>query len=189
MAAHQPPLQAQRALLAETSFRRAMENSMLIGLRALDLNGRITYVNPAFCRMTGWSESALVGRVPPFPYWPPNDQQEMQKQIDLTLQGKSPATGYEMRVMRRDGSSFFARMYVSPLVDGRGRHTGWMSSMTDITRAQARPRGAGCRTRPLHDRAGKPGRRRLRAGHPTRPSCCSPAATTGNCSAGRPRGT
>ena len=57
----------------------------------------------------------------------------MQKQIDLTLQGKSPAGGYEMRVMRRDGSSFFARMYVSPLVDSRGRHTGWMSSMTDIT--------------------------------------------------------
>jgi PAS domain S-box-containing protein len=44
-----------------------MENSMLIGLRALDLNGRITYVNPAFCRMTGWTESDLVGRVPPFP--------------------------------------------------------------------------------------------------------------------------
>ncbi|AZG14729.1 MULTISPECIES: PAS domain S-box protein [Cupriavidus] len=125
--------EAQRALLAETSFRRAMENSMLIGLRALDLNGRITYVNPAFCRMTGWAETELVGRIPPFPYWPPNDQQEMQKQIDLTLQGKSPATGYEMRVMRRDGSSFFARMYVSPLVDSRGRHTGWMSSMTDIT--------------------------------------------------------
>ena len=99
--------EAQRALLAETSFRRAMENSMLIGLRALDLNGRITYVNPAFCRMTGWTEAELVGRKPPFPYWPPNDQQEMQKQIDLTLQGKSPATGYEMRVMRRDGSSFF----------------------------------------------------------------------------------
>ncbi|XQU67784.1 PAS domain S-box protein [Cupriavidus sp. H18C1] len=57
----------------------------------------------------------------------------MQRQIDLTLQGKSPTGGYEMRVMRRDGTSFFARMYVSPLIDSRGRHTGWMSSMTDIT--------------------------------------------------------
>jgi len=125
--------EAQRALLAETSFRRAMENSMLIGLRALDLEGRITYVNPAFCRMTGWQESDLIGRLPPFPYWPPHEHQEMQRQIDMTLQGKSPAGGYEMRVMRRDGSSFFSRMYVSPLVDSRGRHTGWMSSMTDIT--------------------------------------------------------
>lgn len=125
--------EAQRALLVETSFRRAMENSMLIGLRALDMNGRITYVNPAFCRMTGWSEADLVGRAPPFPYWPPNDFAEMQRHIDETLAGRAPATGYEMRVMRRNGTSFFARMYVSPLVDGRGVHTGWMSSMTDIT--------------------------------------------------------
>jgi hypothetical protein len=29
--------QAQQALLAETNFRRAMENSMLTGMRALDL--------------------------------------------------------------------------------------------------------------------------------------------------------
>jgi PAS domain-containing protein len=49
-------LQAQRALLAETTFRRAMENSMLTGMRALDLHGRITYVNPAFCQMTGWAD-------------------------------------------------------------------------------------------------------------------------------------
>ena len=46
-------LEAQQALLSETHFRRAMENSMLTGMRALDLQGRITYVNPAFCQMTG----------------------------------------------------------------------------------------------------------------------------------------
>ena len=40
---------------SETNFRRAMENSMLTGMRAMDLDGRITYVNPAFCAMTGFS--------------------------------------------------------------------------------------------------------------------------------------
>jgi PAS domain-containing protein len=63
-------LQAQQALVAETNFRRAMENSMLTGMRALDLQGRITYVNAASAQMTGWSEAELVGRTPPFPYWP-----------------------------------------------------------------------------------------------------------------------
>lgn len=43
-------IQAQKALVAETNFRRAMENSMLTGMRALDLRGRITYVNPAFAK-------------------------------------------------------------------------------------------------------------------------------------------
>ena len=32
-------LQAQQALVAETNFRRAMENSMLTGMRVLDLRG------------------------------------------------------------------------------------------------------------------------------------------------------
>jgi len=58
-------VQAQQALVAETNFRRAMENSMLTGMRALDMHGRITYVNAAFCQMTGWSERELVGRTPP----------------------------------------------------------------------------------------------------------------------------
>jgi PAS domain-containing protein len=57
-------LQAQQALMSETNFRRAMENSMLTGMRAMDLQGRITYVNAAFCMMTGWSESELVGHRP-----------------------------------------------------------------------------------------------------------------------------
>ncbi|MEG0047365.1 MAG: PAS domain-containing protein, partial [Comamonas sp.] len=51
---------AQEALVAETNFRRAMENSVLTGMRALDLQGRITYVNAAFCQMTGWTEKDLV---------------------------------------------------------------------------------------------------------------------------------
>jgi PAS domain-containing protein len=66
-------MHTQNALVAETTFRRAMENSMLTGMRALDMQGRITYVNPAFCQMTGWSEAELVGRTAPFPYWPEED--------------------------------------------------------------------------------------------------------------------
>lgn len=62
--------EAQQALYAEAFFRRAMENSVLIGMRVLDMHGRITHVNPAFCRMTGWDETDLVGKVAPFPYWP-----------------------------------------------------------------------------------------------------------------------
>jgi hypothetical protein len=42
--------QIQSALVQETNFRRAMENSMLTGMRAMDLEGRITYVNPPSAR-------------------------------------------------------------------------------------------------------------------------------------------
>ena len=38
--------------------------------------------------------------------------------------------------MRKDGSIFDARMYVSPLIDPKGQQTGWMTSMTNITEAK-----------------------------------------------------
>ncbi|SDG93901.1 PAS/PAC sensor signal transduction histidine kinase /multi-sensor signal transduction histidine kinase [Paraburkholderia steynii] len=125
--------EAQQALYAEAFFRRAMENSVLIGMRVLDMHGRITHVNPAFCRMTGWDESDLVSKNAPFPYWPRDSYPEMQRQLDMTLRGKAPSSGFELRVRRKDGSLFHARLYVSPLIDSSGRQTGWMSSMTDIT--------------------------------------------------------
>ncbi len=126
-------VQAQQALLSETNFRRAMENSMLTGMRALDLQGRITYVNPAFCSMTGWTDNELVGRTAPFPYWPEADHDILAARLEDELRGRSIPGGFEVRVQRRDGSVFDARMYVSPLIDPKGHQSGWMTSMTDIT--------------------------------------------------------
>jgi PAS domain S-box-containing protein len=126
-------VKVQQALMAETNFRRAMENSMLTGMRALDMHGRITYVNAAFCQMTGWSEAELVGRTPPFPYWPEEDRELLAARLEDELQGRTIQGGFQVRVKRKDGSLFDARLYVSPLVDAKGQQTGWMTSMTDIT--------------------------------------------------------
>ena len=80
-------VQAQEALITETNFRRAMENSMLTGMRALDLQGRITYVNPAFCQMTGWEEQELVGLVATFPYWPEKYRELLSARLEDELKG------------------------------------------------------------------------------------------------------
>ena len=129
-------LQVQSALIAETNFRRAMENSMLTGMRAMDMEGRITYVNAAYCSMTGFSESELIGKLPPYPHWPPERMEENRRLLEQELQGRSPPGGIEVKVMRKDGTRFDARMYVSPLIDAKGNQTGWMTSMTNITEAK-----------------------------------------------------
>ncbi|MFC4621415.1 PAS domain S-box protein [Comamonas nitrativorans] len=126
-------LRTQEALVAETNFRRAMENSILTGMRALDLHGRITYVNAAFCQMTGWDEAELVGQLPPYPYWPKEEQNSLMLKLKDELSGKTMPGGFQVRVQRKNGSCFDARLYVSPLIDAHGQHTGWMSSITDIT--------------------------------------------------------
>lgn len=106
-------VQAQQALISETNFRRAMENSMLTGMRALDLQGRITYVNPAFCQMSGFSESELVGRTPPFPHWPEAELDTLMARLDDELHGRTPPGGFEVRVKRKDGQIFDAHVCVA----------------------------------------------------------------------------
>ncbi|MEY4252900.1 MAG: multi-sensor signal transduction histidine kinase BphP [Pseudomonadota bacterium] len=126
-------LHAQQALVAETNFRRAMENSILTGMRAMDMNGRITYVNAAFCQMTGWNDKELVGLRSPFPYWPEEDRHLLNAKLEDQLNGRTTLSGFQIRVKRKNGTLFDARLYVSPLIDAHGQQTGWMSSMTDIT--------------------------------------------------------
>ena len=53
--------QIQAVLVQEMNFRRAMENSMPTGMRAMDLEGRVSYVNAAFSQMTGYASAELVG--------------------------------------------------------------------------------------------------------------------------------
>ena len=124
---------ADRALLAETALRRAMEDSLATGLRVMDNHGVIRYVNRAFCQMTGYTEEELIGKGPPYPYWPAGRAEENQARLDAVIRGDAGSSSFEVQVQRRDGSVFDARMYLSPLLDESGRHIGWMTSMADVT--------------------------------------------------------
>jgi len=125
----------ERTLRAETAFRRAMEDSLATGLRVIDRAGVIRHVNAGFCQMTGWSESELVGRSAPYPYWPPARKAEHQRRLEEVLAGATTGS-FEMSVMRKDGSMFEARMYVSPLLSDDGEQLGWMSAMADVTESK-----------------------------------------------------
>jgi two-component system sensor histidine kinase DctS len=126
-------LDAEQALSKEYAFRKAMEDSLFTGLRARDLEGRIIYVNPAFCRMTGFAPDELVNRLPPMPYWAPEEREATQAAHQQSLAGQAPNEGVELRFQRKNGERFDALIYEAPLIDAEGRHTGWMGSVVDIT--------------------------------------------------------
>ena len=106
---------------------------MSTGMRVIDQTGTITYVNPAFCRMVGFSSDELTGSTPPFPYWPPETQEQLQKNLERMLTGESPPSGLPIAIMRKDKTRLTVRMYTSPLIDQHGQQTGWMTSVTDIS--------------------------------------------------------
>ncbi|OYT89230.1 MAG: PAS domain-containing sensor histidine kinase [Burkholderiales bacterium PBB6] len=126
---------AETALAEALAFRRAMEDSLVTGLRARDVSGRITYVNPAFCAMTGYSADELVGQSPP-PYWPPEqvDEYRQRQASRLSLDtDRSHREGFETLFMRRNGERFPVMIYEAPLLDRVGHHAGWMSAVLDVS--------------------------------------------------------
>lgn len=125
-------LAAEDALRQQVSFRTAMENSLLTGLRARDLEGRITYVNPAFCQMVGIPAEELVGRRPPMQYWAPEAMEEYQERFSQVLAG-TVTPQFETIFQRSGGERFPVLIFESPLVDDSDKQTGWMGSILDIS--------------------------------------------------------
>ncbi len=132
----------ETALAEALAFRKAMEDSLITGLRARDLVGAITYVNPAFCAMVGYSADEMRQWPTPQrpPYWPPEHADEYQRRqlarLTMGTRGRSAAEsreGFETLFMRKSGERFPVMIYEAPLVDGLGQHTGWMSAVVDLS--------------------------------------------------------
>ncbi|WP_082524522.1 nitrogen regulation protein NR(II) [Pseudorhodoferax sp. Leaf274] len=125
---------AERDLADALAFRKAMEDSLLTGLRARDLDGRITYVNPAFCSMVGYAPEELWGKAAPAPYWPPELIGEYEQRQAIRLAGKMPPReGYESVFQHKDGTRFPVLIIEAPLINAQGLQTGWMSAFLDIS--------------------------------------------------------
>jgi PAS domain S-box-containing protein len=125
--------EAEANLRTETSFRSAMENSTPVGIRAHDMEKRITYVNRAFSEMTGWTASELVGLSPPFPFWPESRKDELVEKMNRALSSDGIKTGIEGAILRKDGSLIQTRTFIAPLINEKGRQSGWVTSLIDIS--------------------------------------------------------
>jgi two-component system, LuxR family, sensor histidine kinase DctS len=127
-------IKAERDLADALAFRKAMEDSLVTGLRARDLKGQTTYVNPAFCQMVGFSAEELLARSVPAPYWPADRLDEYRKRQEIRLAGNvPPREGFESVFMRKDGSLFPVLIIEAPLINAQGVQTGWMSAFLDVS--------------------------------------------------------
>ncbi len=128
-------LRAEHDLADALAFAKAMEDSLVTGLRARDLHGRVTYVNRAFCAMVGYGASEIVGLVAPLPYWPPELAQHYTERQARRMAARAspPGEGYESVFMRKDGTRFPVVVYEAPLINAQGLQTGWMGSILDVS--------------------------------------------------------
>ncbi|OOG48461.1 PAS domain-containing sensor histidine kinase [Polaromonas sp. A23] len=128
-------LKVEHDLADALAFRKAMEDSLVTGMRARDLQGRVTYVNPAFCQMVGMEAGELLKHSMPPPYWPPEQVEEYQQRQSrrLAVGATLPREGFESVFMRRDGSRFPVLIIEAPLINAVGKQTGWMSAILDVS--------------------------------------------------------
>lgn len=123
---------AESALAEALALRKAMDDSLVTGLRARDLQGRITYVNPAFCAMVGYGADELRESDPP-PYWPAEFIEEYRLRMTQRQATQAGREGFESVFQRRNGERFPVMIFETPLVDSQGRHAGWMSAVLDVS--------------------------------------------------------
>src|ERR1700693_1466134 len=123
---------AEETLRTEHAYRKPIEEAMLAGVAAVDLTGKLIYVNSAFCRMVGWTEQELLGKTPPFPYWAPEEiKNNMESVKSRIVTGNT--SEFKTQFRRQNGERFPVLIKTAPLTDGYGKEIGFVATVSDIT--------------------------------------------------------
>ena len=91
----------------------------------------ITYVNPAFERMTGYTASQVLGHNCRVLHGPDRDQPGLQEIRAALREGREGRA--ELRNYRQDGSLFWNELFVAPIRDAAGEITHFIGVQHDIT--------------------------------------------------------
>jgi PAS domain S-box-containing protein len=129
-AAEKPPI--EQALIAEHIFRKAIEESIPVGIFGIDLQGRQIYVNRGFCEMTGWIEDELINDSYPFAYWPQNKFDTFARDFQTLAGVISSSDGVELPFVRKNGKHFWGLVTSTELKDRNGQPIGYLMSVANI---------------------------------------------------------
>lgn len=123
----------EEVIQAEHAFREAIGRSLSIGIGAIDDEGKQIYVNPALCRIVGYSSEELLGMRFPYVYWPADEVRKAREIFLGIRKGKKTSGSFELSLQRRDGTRFDALIMYSAFYDNSGRRIGWIGSVGDIS--------------------------------------------------------
>jgi diguanylate cyclase (GGDEF)-like protein/PAS domain S-box-containing protein len=128
----------------DITLRKRRELAMRLRLRALDASVNailivratpkgnvIEYTNPAFARMTGYSTREAVDRDFDFLHADDTEQRGVEQVATAMREGVEVAA--VMRNYRKDGSSFWCKLYVAPIRELGGSPTHYVGVLTDVT--------------------------------------------------------
>ena len=123
---------AQETMRAsEERFRGIFEQGP-IGVALLGLDHRMNKVNPAFCRMLGYSEAELA-RMTPLDMTYPDDQERCMDLLGRLDKGEIPVCRMEKRYVKKSGELMWVSLTASVIRDQEGRPLHGLGMIEDIT--------------------------------------------------------
>ena len=122
----------EEKLHLQYAFSNSIELSNSTGIAIADKFGQQTYVNPAFCKLVGWTKEELTGQIAPYRYWPPDQMQIINKAFEDTISNNAPKEGFELVFMNKNSDRFPVQIIITPFSDGT-EIFGWIANVTDIT--------------------------------------------------------
>jgi PAS domain S-box-containing protein len=100
----------------------------------------VVWVNEAFTRVSGYGADAVAGRDPRLLHGPGTDPVQAHRIERAVAEGRSETA--TLLCYRRDGSTYWNHVTLSPVRDDTGRLTHWVEVQTDVTdRLDARQGG------------------------------------------------
>jgi PAS domain S-box-containing protein len=101
--------------------------------RATD--GAIRDINPRLEELTGYLRDDLIGCTPPYPFWPPQSADHIEKTLAAAFTGH--VGEYDFEFVTREGSRIAVIVARAPLRDGSGRIIGAVTTIKDVTERRA----------------------------------------------------
>ncbi|WP_084698050.1 PAS domain-containing protein [Muricoccus aerilatus] len=125
-----PSFSDSEAALLRTAIEAIGEAVVITGAE-LDAPGpTIEYVNPAFCRMTGYTSEEVLGRSPRFLQGPKTNPAVLHE-LRVALRSGQRFQGEAVNY-RKDGSEYIVEWLITPVVQD-GRVTQWVATQRDVT--------------------------------------------------------
>ncbi|MFH1498267.1 MAG: response regulator [Verrucomicrobiota bacterium] len=122
---------ALRASEAAGRLREEALQTLPQGVLLCDGQRRILYANPAFTRLTGYTLAEIVGGTCSFLQGPQTDPQTVALMRDALTAGR-PFEG-ELLNYRKDGTSFWNQLSLTPVLDADGRVINIIGVQQDVS--------------------------------------------------------
>lgn len=129
---HEQSLADQRAELHRlAAVAQRTTNAVII----TDTQRRITWVNEAFTRITGYTLPEVLGKVPGHVLQTHKTDPQTIRQISTALTTKGSFKG-EIFNTGKNGREYWLAIDIQPINDAHGNHNGFMAVETDITQTK-----------------------------------------------------